>query len=45
MQAMDTSFAILPSLGTNIGISDSVPLVVGGADAERINDRATRRPA
>jgi hypothetical protein len=45
MQAMDTSFAILPGLGTNVGVSDRVPLVVGGADAERIDDGGTRRPA
>jgi hypothetical protein len=45
MQAMDTSFAILLGLGTNIGVTDSVPLVVGGADAERISDGGTGRPA
>ena len=41
MQAMDTSFAILRDLG----VSDSAPLVVGGADAEPTVDDARRRPA
>ena len=41
---MDTSFAMLPSLGINAG-TDSVPLVVGGADAERIDDGGTGRLA
>jgi hypothetical protein len=45
MQGMGTSFAILPSLGSNVGVSDSVLFVVGGADAERVNDGGTRRPA
>jgi hypothetical protein len=45
MQAMDTSFASLLGLGTNVGVTDSVPPVVGGADAERINDNVAGRPA
>jgi hypothetical protein len=45
MQGVDTSFAILLGLGTNVGVPDSEPRVVGGADAERTNDGGTGRPA
>jgi hypothetical protein len=45
MQAMDTSFPNLLGLGADVGVPESGPLVVGGADAERINDGGTGRPA
>jgi hypothetical protein len=45
MQAMDTSLALLLGLGTNVGVTDGVPLVVGGDDAERISDGDTGRAA
>jgi hypothetical protein len=45
MTGMDPSLVILLGLGTNVGVTDRMPSVVGGADAERAYDGGTGRPA